>query len=103
MNRAALPSTTLTLIAAVALAWVLAITGPGLDMGPDDAGNEWAQAEVLQQLQETAALRARLEHAAAVLCVAEGTPDGAHAWTPEGQLVCAGTPGRSATSQAAAL
>ena len=56
--------------------------------GPDDHSAERDQAEAIELAQKAADVEARMERAAAQLCVKLKGPNAGHRWTTDHRLVC---------------
>lgn len=62
--------------------------------GPDDHSAERDQAEAIELAQKAADVEARMERAAAQLCVKLNGPNAGHRWTDDHRLVCTTNKGR---------
>lgn len=62
--------------------------------GPDDHSAEWDQAAAAQMAQKAADMEARVERAAAQLCMKLKGPNAGYRWTADNQLVCTTNKGR---------
>lgn len=62
--------------------------------GPDDHSAEWDMADAIDLAQKAADVEARIERAAAQLCVKLKGPNAGHRWTEDHQLVCTTNKGR---------
>lgn len=63
--------------------------------GPTDHRAEWDQAEALELAQKAAEVEARMERAAAQLCVKLKGPNAGYRWTEDHKLVCTDNRGRA--------
>ncbi len=62
--------------------------------GPDDHSAERDQAEAIELAQKAADVEARMERAAAQLCIKLKGPNAGHRWTEDHRLVCTNNKGR---------
>lgn len=62
--------------------------------GPDDHSSERDQAEALELAQKAADVEARMERAAAQMCMKLKGPNAGYRWTQDNKLVCTTNKGR---------
>jgi len=63
--------------------------------GPDDHQPDWAESQALKDAQKAAQIAARIERAAAQLCIRLQGPNTGYRWTEDNQLVCTTNKGRN--------